>query len=360
LCCAICFIILENDEKFKGDSSVSTILILLLSVTIIASAFANLCTEASALSLENDWIVVISDENDIFLGGLNVNLRRVHIIAKMIGPIVTGYYLKITDNSLGSTFLMIAVAAICSFLVKYRCLARICSEVPNLIMQRENGDMVEEDHDGHFETHKICKSCSIIDSFVTYFQQDIALGGLGFSFLYLNVMTGGDLMTSYLIWRGIPLNWIGILRGVAEITSLFGTFAFKWSSKRYPLKTIAVLSVAFMAICLLVSLMGVLLVTSGKVSISMLVIGVIVSRIGLWANDLSIIQLTQETVDEKERGIVGGSQRSLNALLYGVQFICASIWADPSQFGILCFIGFFAVMICFCLMMRGIYFSTLF
>mmetsp|Transcript_22365 Transcript_22365/g.39397 ORF Transcript_22365/g.39397 Transcript_22365/m.39397 type:complete len:487 (+) Transcript_22365:127-1587(+) len=354
-CCAICYILLKLDDNLGDLSKVLLFLIILL------SGFGMLSSEAAAVSIENDWIVVICDNKADYLGSLNVKLRRVHLVSRMVGPIAAGYCLKGFDNKLEPVFLVIGIVALVSFIVKYKCLKRICSVVPALVMQRgddanmEEQRIVEEEQD-----QRHCSSCSMIGGYVIYFQQDIALGGLGESLLYLNVMSSGDIMTSYLIWRGLSLNWIGIVRGATAITGLLGTAVFELSAKKYPLRTIATASIAFQVACLSVSFCGTFFVSNGNLSLSMLVVGVIVSRIGLWANDLSIFQLTQHTVHENVRGIVGGSQHSINAFFYALHFTSGIIWADPSKFYILCLLGYSAVIAAFFLMLQGVYFSSAF
>ena len=213
--------------------------------------------EAAAVSIENDWIVVICDNKADYLGSLNVKLRRVHLVSRMVGPIAAGYCLMGFDNKLEPVFLVIGIVALVSFIVKYKCLKRICSVVPALVMQRgddtsmEEQRIVEEEQD-----QRHCSSCSMIGGYVIYFQQDIALAGLGESLLYLNVMSSGDIMTSYLIWRGLSLNWIGIVRGATAITGLLGTAVFELTTKKYPLRTIPTASITFQVPCLSVSLCG--------------------------------------------------------------------------------------------------------
>lgn len=290
----------------------------------------------------------------------------------MMGPGIIGHYLDGTNNELEATILIIGVGNIFSFIVKCKCLKCICAMVPALMIQSgtdfysnsgdEEGNIAEQTQLDEYEDDetKHC-SCSLFRGYVIYFQQDISMGGVGFSLLWLNVMTPtGDIMTSYLIWRGISLSWIGFVRGAATVTALLGTILFGWSTNKYPLRITATASIAFMAACLTVSFSGTLFVSNDKVSLFMLMIGIIISRIGLWVNDLAICQLAQQTVDENVRGIVGGSQHSLENFLYALQFVCGLIWADPSQFYILCTIGYSAVVGAFFLILRGVYLSAAF
>ncbi len=355
-CCIMCYIFL----RLKGNY-------LWIPLIILLSGFASLSSATSVISIQNDWIVVISGSNTENLAALNVVLRRVHLVARMIAPAVAGYCLKIFDNQLNDVFVAMAGLALISFLIKYKCLKRICSLAPTLVMQRGEDDISEteeptqtEDQD---EEQKHCTSCSMIGGYVIYFQQKIAMGGFGFALLYLNVMTFGSIMTSYLIWRGLDLGHLGIARGASEVFGLGGTivFASSASSGRFALKTIAVVSIGYMALCLSISVCGTFFIPNEKsISLWMLILGVVLSRVGLWANELSIFQLTQRTVDENVRGIVGGSQSSMNYFFYLLNSALGIIFSDPENFYVLCLIGYSAVISAFLLMLRGVYLSAAF
>ena len=338
---------------------------------ILLSGFVSLSRAASSISIENDWLVVISGSNTEYLSGLNVKLRRVHLIARMIAPATAGYCLKILDGQLNDIFVAMGGLSIMTFLIKYKCLKKICSLAPILVMQRTEEEEEEEcDEDDatqieeqvHMEP-KHCTSCSMIGGYVIYFQQKIAMGGLGFALLFLNVMSSGTIMTSYLIWRGLELSSLGLVRGASEIFGFIGTIAFEFasSSDRFALRTTTVLSIGFMALCLTISVCGTFFVPNDtSISLWMLILGVIFSRIGLWANDLSILKLTQRTVDESVRGIVGGSQSSMNSFFDLLHFILGACFSDPENFYVLCLIGYSAVITGFVLMLKGVYFSPAF
>lgn len=355
-CCVTCFIYL----RWNG--------IVWLPLIILSSGFVSLSSAASAISIENDWIVVISDSNTEYLSALNVALRRVHLVSRMIAPAVAGYCLKILDNQLNKVFIAMGGLGLISFLIKYKCLKRTCSLAPILVMQRGDDDIITETEEqiqtqgnDDDEEQKHCTSCSMIGGYLIYFQQKISMGGFGFALLYLNVMTFGSLMTSYLIWRGLDLSHLGVARGASEVFGLLGTIAFASSSGRFALRTIAVVSIGYMALCLSVSVCGTTFVPDdNRISLWMLIVGVVLSRVGLWANELSIFQLTQRSVDENVRGIVGGSQSSMNYFFYLLNSSLGIVLSNPEYFYVLCLIGYAAVLTALLLMLKGVYFSPAF
>ena len=106
---------------------------------------------------------------------------------------------------------------------------------PVLVMQGGDDDISQTEDQVQIqdknEEQKHCTSCYMIGGYAIYFQQRISMGGLGFALLYLNVMSSGSIMTSYLIWRGLEMSHLGVVRGVSEVFGLVGTIAFAWSSK---------------------------------------------------------------------------------------------------------------------------------
>ena len=79
------------------------------------------------------------------------------------------------------------------------------------------------------------------------------------------------------------------------------------------------------------------------VSISLLLAGIVSSRLGLWLSDLTITQLTQEAVPEQERGIVGGMQNSFNSILSLLMFCLVIALPKPETFGLLALMSVGAV-----------------
>ncbi len=89
------------------------------------------------------------------------------------------------------------------------------------------------------------------------------------------------------------------------------------------------------------------------ISISLLMTGLLLSRIGLWMTDLTVTQLLQENVAERHRGIVSGTQSSFNAILDMLHYVLTIVLPYPNQFGILTLISFAAIS-------AGLFFYILF
>lgn len=146
-------------------------------------------------------------------------------------------------------------------------------------------------------------------------------------------------MTAYLVWRGMRLETIGVWRGVSSAVGLLGTCAYGYSSKHATLVFTGMWSITFQFLCVTASYAS-LFVEDYDLSLSLLIVGVCCSRIGLWVFDMSVTQLMQETVPDGVRGVVGGVQQSLNAFFGLLSFGLGMIFPKPSDFHVLVAAGY--------------------
>ena len=149
-------------------------------------------------------------------------------------------------------------------------------------------------------------------------------------------------MTGYLVWRGMRLETVGIWRGISAAIGLAGTFAYHLSVRRLTLVTTGMWSIVYEFACLSVAF-GSLFVSNYDVSVVMLIAGAGTSRVGLWVFDITVTQLMQEFIPSGIRGVVGGTQQSLNSLFQLLSFALGIIFPDPREFHIYASSGYIAV-----------------
>lgn len=65
----------------------------------------------------------------------------------------------------------------------------------------------------------------------------------------------------------------------------------------------------------------------------------------MWLFDLSVNQVIQESVDEKERGVVGGVQGSLNMIFDLFKYTSVMFFSKMDKYGYLVIISFSAVSV---------------
>ena len=97
-------------------------------------------------------------------------------------------------------------------------------------------------------------------------------------------------------------------------------------------------SLLYQLVCISTSIAS-LQLTSNNYSTAIFIACVCASRIGLWVFDISVTQLMQEFTPVGYRGIVGGTQHSLNAFFQLALFIAGFAFPLPSQFPIIAIAG---------------------
>lgn len=77
--------------------------------------------------------------------------------------------------------------------------------------------------------------------------------------------------------------------------------------------------------------------------ISILIMGIIIARFGLWIVDLTITQILQERVEEERRGVVNGVQDSLNNSMDLLKCILVILLPSAENFGYLIILSFVSI-----------------
>ncbi|KAK3108330.1 hypothetical protein FSP39_005685, partial [Pinctada imbricata] len=236
-----------------------------------------------------------------------------------------------------------------------------------------------------------------------YIKYDIALAGIGLALLYVTVLGFHNITIGYGYSQGLSASVLGGLQMAAYCTGMLGTILYPRIRRRVGTERTGEISltaqITFLCLCVAsvfaqgspfrashdstkeqqaISMIpcnatynqGLNRTTSSfsnitslnaslntnhtllckpdvdieppeyNVSIWLLMVGIIGSRVGLWMADLAIAQLYLERVVESERGIIGGVQNALNYLMEMLKYTIVVILPHSHQFGLLVFISF--------------------
>ena len=135
---------------------------------------------------------------------------------------------------------------------------------------------------------------------------------------------------------------IGMWRGISSAIGLLGTCVYHWSVQRMTLEFTGLWSIIYEFACLSLSY-GSLFVDGDHMSLSLLIAGVCLSRVGLWVFDIAVTQMMQESTPDGVRGVVGGCQQSLNAFFNLISYALGIVVPDPSHFYIYVAAGYASV-----------------
>jgi iron-regulated transporter 1 len=359
--------------------------ILLLIGIHLLGAIAAVLDTGFLVAVERDWIVVMSicasniqkssereltqeEEREVqksWLSDTNVKMRQIDLSCKIVAPAAAGLFIALFDDGtskqhgydLRGAALLVGGVNVAALIVEYICTAKIYHVVPGLspdpnivadddmmaatcdLGKGKDRDLSEENK----TKNKNGWSLNFFDDLEVYFSQSICWAGFSLSLLYLNVaLTFGNIMTGYLIWRGISMEMIGLWRGVASVAGLGGTFVYHCMVKQMSLVNVGMVSVVFQLLCLTACYVS-LFVDNINIFFTLLISGVCFSRIGLWVFDISITQLMQLHIPAPVRGVVGGVQQSLNAFFTVIIYTAGLFISNPKYFYIYASISFAGV-----------------
>ena len=366
----MCYILLSRDldPTFSGSLYDTKSVVLLVSIHLLG-AIAMILDSGFLVAVERDWIVVMSivaskikksqglstKEEEVntqkeWLSDTNVKMRQIDLSTKILAPAISGLYIALLDDgksenhgyNLRGAALMVGGVNVTALIVEYICTAKIYHQIPDLSLKsidetqeaKESNEVdlsnkEKNEKDGTVGTTSKSKFLTDLE---VYFSQSICWAGFALALLYLNVaLSFGNIMTVYLVWRGIGLEEIGLWRGVSSAAGLLGTFVYHIMASRIQLVDVGMISVTFEFLCLAVCF-GSLFVQDTNVFFIMLIAGVCFSRIGLWVFDITVTQLMQLHIPPPVRGTVGGVQNSLNAFFTVIIYVVGLFISDPENF----------------------------
>lgn len=318
-------------------------------------------SEATFKSAGMNSNIIEKMRQEQWLSQTNTTMTQIDLGCKVLAPAASGIFIECYERANQSDYLeaelayaalIVGLLNMVSLYVEYTCSKKIYDLIPPLRVRRrvesagvsvtaeveKSGVDSGKGHVSKDETAEQCFFC-LPTGLSIYLRQPVTYAGIALALLYFNVLTFGGLMTAYLVSKGMDFDTIGIWRGVSCVIGICGTLYFHIFSKFRSLSVIGMRSLIFQFTCLLLSWCS-LFVNNRNLSFTMLIAGVCSSRMGLWAFDLTAKQLFQQYIPEDVRGVVGGVQSSLNALLGLGSFILGMIYSDPNQFGILMTVSF--------------------
>lgn len=308
--------------------SAETIHLWIMILLNIFGALAQVCDQALIVVFERDWVVEMSRKDETWLATTNVCMRQIDLFAKVLAPALTATVilplLVLKNNEDNDDWTraacVIGLVNIIALILQYVGSSAIYRLVPVLSQTRVMSEAHPDDD--------TISSRGYLYGFKAYLSLPASGAGLALAVLYLNGLTfGNGILSAHLLHRELSVEHIGLLRGLAAIVSLAGTWVFYWSP--VTLRWTALWSILYEFACLLVAALS-LVSSNDALSLSLLIGGVLASRPGLWAFDLSVTQLQQETVPDQVRGVVGGVQQSLNAVF---RLLCFALGlAFPENF----------------------------
>jgi len=347
---ACCWLLSNTQRAQQEEGGASVVPHDVLSIALIVAvhffgALAMLFNQGFVVAIERDWIVVLSKQTDVqltWLSGTNVALRQIHLSCRVLSPTIAGWIVGDASSAsnaqqrycdLHKAAVFVGILFLMSLVVEYVCATRVYRLVPALALpQQPQEDPAErgtdlpqdKDTDAACDSKERCNEFSIGGaeettemssarrSFAIYWEQPIVCAGLSLALTYSNALTFGGAMTTFLLWEGMSVTEVGFWCGVRSAVGLAGTFAYNWSARHTTVFNTGAWSVVYLFVCLTFAC-GSFFIRDYNISVYLLVASTAASRIGLWVFDISVTLLYQEMAPDGVRGVIGGTQQSINS-----------------------------------------------
>ncbi|EAW17500.1 putative iron-regulated transporter [Aspergillus fischeri NRRL 181] len=316
-----CFVALLMPSYRESEPIVSG---LFLAVVLLA-CMEKLAATANTVAVERDWVIIVADTLAIGRQDLNASMRRIDLFCKLVAPVVISLVDGLSTKV--AVWTVLEVNVLCVF-IEYIAIAQVYKAIPELVrtvsVPTDDGSGAVEDA----PERPTANQQSMIKSAIhlvkraaspwrEYVASPVFLASFALSLLYLTVLSFGTTMVTYLLHTGFDPLQLGCLATAAVAFALYDS-------------------------------------NSRLVAVS-LILGVALSRIGLWGFDLSVQFLVQEGVEEDARGRFSSTEMGVQNVFEMLSFATTVVFPLPEQFKYPVFISYGAIVlaaICFAAYVR--------
>lgn len=267
---------------------------------------------------------------------MNAQMRRIDLLCKLFGPLG----IALLDGVSTEIAIMVNLGMnVASIAFEYFAIARVYTEVPALQEPKNRHESADQERQHQQST--ISRSwrfaqkpaSKTLTDLGFYFQHHAVLPSLAGALLYLTVLSFGGQMVTYLLSSGYTSTQVGIARTFSVSFEVMATWIAPWLMSRIgPIR-----AGLWMSSWQLTTLVAGLVVfwsffSSPVVSASGLVVGTILSRVGLFGFDLCAQVIVQEDVEAERRGAFSSVEAALQNAFELLSFTSTIIFSDPAQF----------------------------
>ncbi|KAJ8607675.1 hypothetical protein MRB53_040138 [Persea americana] len=292
---------------FQSTTHPATSIALFLLSTILACV-EKLCIIMNTIAVERDWVVVIAGTNDGLLQEMNSQMRRIDLFCKLMSPLVIAL---IDGYSTSIAITLTIVLNSTSVIAEYFLISWVYMRTPALALPKHNI--------GEQETELVDKSqikiiySTIVEQTKIYVKSHAFLPSLSLSMLYLTVLSFSGQMTTYLLALSEPhiskcFYWPHtLLRNIGRDQRDFRCTTSRCTTRRGASR-------------------------SPNLSTAVFIAAIVLSRVGLWAFDLTAQLLVQNSVDSEHRGSFSATEAGLQNFFELCTFAMTMVWSRPEQF----------------------------
>ncbi|KAJ6083582.1 hypothetical protein N7467_007717 [Penicillium canescens] len=327
----LCFVVLLSTKSW-------TITLVLFAVQGILACLEKLAATANTVAVERDWAIVISDSINVPRQDLNASMRRIDLFCKLLAPV----FISLVD-SLSTRYAIWTVFGLntASVLIEYVAIAQVYQAVPALKKQipaspTQEPDDIQYGNQDSNHTNSPADIPQIIQSqspWKEYTTSPVFLASFALSLLYLTVLSFGATMVTYLLHTGFTSLQVSYMRIGSVAAELSGTWTAPMIMNRIgPIRS-GLWFLNWQFVCVAAAAVAFIGWDSdSRVVAGTLIVGVAMSRVGLWGFDLSVQFLVQENIEEHARARFSATEMALQNVFEMLSFASTIAFPLPAQF----------------------------
>ncbi|QQK44051.1 Ferroporti-1 [Penicillium digitatum] len=327
----LCFVVTLSTDSWPRT-------IALFAVQGLLACVEKLASTANTVAVERDWAIVISESINVPRQDLNASMRRIDLFCKLIAPV----FISLID-SLSTQYAIWTVFTlnIASVLVEYMAIAQVYRSVPALTKMQSpapqaddlNSETADDPH--HHTSRSILRSFpESLNPWKEYIASPVFLASFALSLLYLTVLSFGATMVTYLLHAGFTSLQVSYMRIGAVAAEISGTWTAPIIMNRIgPIRS-GLWFLNWQFLCVAAAAVAFVSWDSGSQFVAgTLIVGVALSRVGLWGFDLSVQFLVQEKIHEHARARFSATEMALQNVFEMLSFASTIAFPLPAQFG---------------------------
>ncbi|KAL6902997.1 Ferroporti-1 [Trichoderma evansii] len=317
----------------------------LLAVVTFFACVEKLCSILNLVSVEKDWVVVVSEGNSEALQVMNAQMRRIDLLCKLFGPL----FIAMIDAYSSRVAIIVNFAMnAASIVVEYFAIARVYYEVPELqeakINLRHEDEVEESEAQSSHNSKPIVRAIwprlmavihKSVQDFSLYLKHRAFLPSIAGAILYFTVLSFGGQMVTYLLSAGYSSLQIGIARTFGVVFEVLATWVAPWLMGRIGAIRAGLWMSSWQVTMLAagVSIFWIFDMKSNSlIAASGLVGGTIFSRLGLRGFDLCVQLIVQEEVEAENRGVFSSVEAAWQSAFELLAYASTVVFSRPEQF----------------------------
>ena len=301
----------------------------ILALLTVLACTEKLCAIMNFIAIERDWVVVIAGDDDYSLRLMNSQLRRIDLFCKLAGP----FAISVIDGFSTQTAILVNLCMnLTSVVREYYAISRVHDEVKPLQQPKPLPLESSSDSPTTMPQHLHTSVSRQKKQFSWYFHHRAFRASFACCLLYFTVLSFGGQMTTYLLSAGYNSYHIAITRTASVTFEISATWLAPWVMTRIGPVRSGIWFINWQILCLSGAVASFWLVKSPLIAATGLVVGTILSRIGLWGFDLSTQIIVQEEVDAEHRGSFSAIEASWQNVFELCSYATTIVASNPGEF----------------------------